>query len=126
MDERITMTAKYWKTERDSHTGILERYYWDAESEVMTIRKTHDVTDIINSNKARANASIDQRFGNQMLHHVAEIPLGVVIKWQRELGIDVFSLDPDQKKRVLQLLDDPDWKYLKTTVKKLSRRRSTL
>lgn len=115
------MTARYWKTERDPNTGILERYYWDAEEEVMTIRKTHDITDVIQSNKARANASLDQRFGNQMLHHVAEIPLAIVIKWQKEYGIDVFSMDPDQKKRVLKMLDDPEWRYLKTTVKRVSR-----
>jgi hypothetical protein len=101
--------------------GTRARYYWDAMNEKMTVRHTYDCGSILQQNKQAQIGTLDRRFGNEMLHHVAEIPNGVVIKLKREHDIDVFSNDPDQLKRLLRLLDDPEYKYLKTTVKGLSR-----
>jgi hypothetical protein len=56
-----------------------------------------------------------------MMHHVAEIPSGVIIKLQREHGLDLFSSDPAEMRKLRRILDDPEFRYLKTTVKKLSR-----
>jgi len=53
-----------------------------------------------------------------MLHHFAEIPNGVIELWAKE-GLDVFSNDPAMQKRILRKLHDPEWKYLRTTVKKV-------
>jgi hypothetical protein len=85
----------------------------------MTIKHTHDVGDILENNKRRANDSIDSRFGNEMLHHVAEIPNGVIEVWLKE-GIDIFSEDPDMQKRWMKKLHDPEWRYLRSTVKKVT------
>ncbi len=117
------MSTKFWKAEYNDF-GVLERYYWDATTEEMTIRKTTDVTDVLTSNKARANATIDTRFGKEMMHHVAEIPLGVVVKWKKDYNIDILSGEEEDMKRAAKLLDDPEWQYLKTTVRFISRRRA--
>lgn len=105
-------------------TGNMEAWYWDDVSEAFTIQTTHyGVEDIIATNKRQQSSSLDKRFGKEMLHHVAEIPNGVIIKLKREHNIDIFSNDPDHMKRLKRLLDDPEYKYLKSTVRKLSKRK---
>lgn len=108
---------KHFRTETNPITGAQEDYYWDDVEQKLVQRTRTDVTDVLEANKRKANETIDGRkFGTgHMMHHVAEIPLSVVTKWKRELGVDVFSNDPWHKKRVKQLLNDPDWRFLKST-----------
>lgn len=108
-----------FRKERNQLTGAIETYYWDDITKTMTVKNTHDVTDIIESNKRRTNASLDKRFGNEMMHPIAEIPNGVIEKWLKEDGIDVFSEDPDMQRAVLRKLHDPEWRFLRTTTKKV-------
>lgn len=110
---------KHFKTDWNPITGARHDYYWDAVEEKLVVRNRHEVGSILEANKRQANQTIDQRFGKEMLHHVADIPMGVVAKWKAELGVDVFSNDPWHKKRVKQLLNDPENRYLKTTVKRI-------
>jgi hypothetical protein len=112
---------KHFRTEYNPHKDAWEKYYWDDANEVLTIKNTFQIGSILEANKAAANASIDTRFGNKMLHHVAEIPNGVITKLMKEHNVDVFSSDPEQQMRLRRLLDDPDYRYLKTTVKRLHR-----
>jgi hypothetical protein len=100
------------------YSACTETYYWDDTTKTMTIKNTYDVTDIIEQNKRRANASTDTRFGNEMFHHIAELPNGVVAKWAKE-GYDVFSDDPDMKKKVMRRLHDPEWRFLRSTTKRI-------
>ena len=43
---------------------------------------------------------------------VARIPLIVIAKWRNELGVDYWN--PDHRDKVDALLDDPDWRWLRT------------
>ena len=43
---------------------------------------------------------------------VARIPLIIVAKWRHELGVDYFN--PDHQDKVDRLLNDPDWRWLRT------------
>ena len=106
-----------FRKEWNPYSACTDTYYWD-DVEGMTIKHSYDVTDIIESNKRRANASLDQRFGNEMLHHFADIPNVVIEQWMKE-GLDVFSQDPSMKKAILRKIHDPEWRYLRTTVKKV-------
>lgn len=108
---------KHFKTEFGD--GIRHDYYWDAAEEKMVVRNRHDVGGVIEANKSQQNQTIDSRYGNEMMHKVADIPMAVVWKWKTEFGVDVFSNDPWHKKRVRQLLNDPENRFLKTTVKKI-------
>ncbi len=51
--------------------------------------------------------------GDQHFHMYAFIPPMIIDKWRNDHGIDVF--DPDHADRVKKLLNDPDWRYLRTT-----------
>jgi len=110
---------KHFKTETNPITGAREDYFWDENEQKLTVRKRHEIGSILEGNKAQANRTIDQRFGKEMLHKVADIPMAIVVKWKQELGVDVFSNDPWHKKRVRQLLNDPENRFLKTTVRKI-------
>ena len=110
---------KHFKTDYNPVTGAREDYYWDDQAQQMTIRNRHDVTDIIESNKAQINDTIDTRYGKEMMHHVADIPLGVALNWKRTYGVDILENTPEAKKFIRKMLNDPDYRYLKRTVKKL-------
>tara|TARA_Y100000310_G_scaffold336408_1_gene420857 strand:+ start:319 stop:675 length:357 start_codon:yes stop_codon:yes gene_type:complete len=112
---------KFSHREINPDSGAIETWYWDEANESFHIRTTHDVGWVLDHNKRQQSASLDQRFGNEMLHHVAEIPNGVIIKLQREHNINLFEMSHDDERKLRRLLDDPEWKYLKTTVRKLSR-----
>lgn len=112
---------KFSHSEINDVTGNRENWYWDADNQKWHIQTIHHVGDVLEMNKRQQVASLDQRFGNQMMHHVAEIPNGVIIKLKREHGVDVFSNDPEQQKKLRKLLDDPEFRYLKSTTKRLWR-----
>ena len=113
---------KLYKTEYNHYKDATESWYYDEATNSFTIRNNWNVGDVLASNKRLANASVDSRFGSGLMHHAAEIPLGVVTKFMKDYNIDVFSSDPDHKKRLMKKLDEPEWRYLKTTVKMFSRR----
>lgn len=43
----------------------------------------------------------------------ASIPLSIIMKWRVEEGVDVFSTDPDQKRRARRLLNDHQYRMLR-------------
>jgi len=112
---------QHYKKEYNPYTDAVEDWYWDADNETFTIRNRHNLGNILEMNKSQAAGSLESRFGGEMLHHVAEIPLCVVTKLKKEHNIDVFTSDPTEKRRLRRLLDDPEWRFLKTTVKRLWR-----
>lgn len=85
----------------------------------MTIRNTYDVSDIIESNKRQANETIDSRYGKEMMHHVADIPMALYLKWKKEEGVDILDNQPSTKRWLKRRLNSPEYRYLKRTVKKL-------
>ena len=101
--------------------GCWESYYWDPETEKVTIKNTFDVTAVLEHNKRLKNSTIDRRYGEGLMHHVAEIPNAFIHKFMKEHNVDVFSSDPDEQKRLRRLLESPEYAFLKTTVKKLWR-----
>jgi len=110
---------KHFKTEMNPVTGAREDYYWDDNEQKLTVRNRHEVGDILDGNKRDQARSVDHRFGGEMMHRMAEIPMAVVVQWKQKYGVDIFSSDPWHKKRVRQLLNDPEWRYLRTNTRKL-------
>lgn len=115
------MALKFSHKEWNPHKSAMETWYWDSDTEQFTIRNTFHVGDVLEQNKRAANSSLDQRFGKEMLHHVAEIPMGMVVKFKKDHNLDVFSNDPAEQKRLRRLLEQPEYRYLKTTNSKLWR-----
>ena len=112
---------KAFKKEYNPFKEAYETYYWDEASQKMTIKNTFNIGDILENNKRQQNASLDSRYGKQMMHHVAEIPNVFIAKFLKEHNLDVFSQDPQDQRKLRRLLESPEYRFLKTTVKKLWR-----
>lgn len=91
----------------DPITGVIERFYWDEETQTATIRPEQDVTPMLELSKAEYN-SIDERarWGNGMTH-VARIP-GILVFDLMKRGI--WGDDAAMKK----WLNDPDNRFFRT------------
>ena len=50
--------------------------------------------------------------GERDVRMVARIPLIVIAKWRNELGVDYWN--PDHQDKVDALLNDADWRWLRT------------
>jgi len=62
---------------------------------------------VIERNKQAATHKVDKDFW-----HVGHIPASVGMKWLVEEGIDMWSADPDMRKRVKRKLMDSDYRHL--------------
>ena len=62
---------------------------------------------VIEQNKRAETHKVDKDFW-----HVGHIPASLCLKWRVEDGIDVYSSDPDMRKRVLRRLMDSDYRHL--------------
>lgn len=76
------------------------------------LRHTQDVSSILDANKREQAENIGQKFGD--FAKVASIPMGVVLEWQQKYGINVMAPSPEDKIRIVALLNDPDYAYLRT------------
>ena len=112
---------KAFHKEFNPYTDAVDTYYWDDKTQDMRIMTNFDCTAILESNKKLANATIDGRFNKGTFHHVAEIPNVFITKILREHNIDVMSNDPSEQLRLRKLLETPEYRFLKTTTKKLWR-----
>lgn len=84
-----------------------------------TIVRTQDVEPILDRNKALQNHGHNGWTGERTMRHVADIPLVVAEIWMQRYGVDVFN--KDHAPAVRRLLNDPDWRYLRTSGGQLRR-----
>lgn len=84
----------------------------DTAGEKLLLKHEQDVTDILDANKRDQVESLNTKWGD--LTHVARIPDVVVIEWKQKYGINVMSPSPEDKARILALLNDPDYAFLRT------------
>src|SRR3990167_3870057 len=100
--------------DHDPFTGITE-YYHDLPDGKCMVETVQDVEERLDRNKALANHG-DRGYGtdrDKWLRRVGSIPNVVILAWLKE-GIDIFSTDPAMKLKVRRLLNDPDWRWLRT------------
>ncbi len=104
--------------DHDPLSGITEYFDYDHTSDTMTIQTVQDVTPIIEFNKAlQKDTSYWSKGVKKEFVHAARIPNNIINKWLIEDGIDVFN--PQHKERVRRKLNDPDYRYLRTSNNKL-------
>lgn len=94
--------------DRDPLSGACETFEYDEAEDRAVIKRSADVEPIIDNNKRLFNEG-PQR-GEFRL--AASIPLDVVLLWRQRYGVDVMNKDHWPKVR--QLLNDSDWRYLRT------------
>ena len=94
-----------------------ESVYFEMQDGIATLHQTQDVSHIIEANKMMANDTDYTAKGIKSdWWHYARIPNIVAFKWLKEDGIDIFN--KAHKRRVWAKLNDPEFKYLKTTGKR--------
>lgn len=85
---------------------------FDAAEGKHILRHTQDVSSILDANKRAQADSIGQKFGD--FAKVASIPMAVVLEWKQKYGINALAPSPEDKIRMVALLNDPDYAYLRT------------
>jgi hypothetical protein len=96
----------------DGATGeetIFHRHHdgsWSVETRA-------DISDVLDHNKELQNhgprpGSLDTPW----MRKVASIPPVIIVKWLNEYGINFY--DPDHEQAWVKLLNDPEWRWLRT------------
>lgn len=107
--------------------AISHRVRVDEETGDLVVRRTQDVSAILDRNKERQNSgNTSYRTDEMGLHLHASIPNIVIEKWLQEEGVNVWLAKVSRRtgrpnwhmRQVLRKLEDPDWKHLKTTTMK--------
>ena len=95
-------------------TGVTTTFDYDYATDTTILGTEQNVEILLDRNKLLQNDSSYTKDGikNEWWHY-ASIPLIIVEKWRNEFGIDVFN--KDHLGAVYKKLNDPEYKYLKTT-----------
>lgn len=98
----------------DPVTGLETWHSHDSLTDETTISYTADSTPILEKNKRMANNADYGKSGiKEEFWHYATIPVAVQMDWLINKGVDIYN--KDHNKKVSALLNDPDYRYLKTT-----------
>lgn len=98
----------------DPATGLTTWHGYDHLEDKTYIGYEADSAPVLEQNKAMQNDADFSRDGiKDGWWLYASIPVELQIKWLIEDGIDVYN--PRHGKRISQKLEDPQYKYLKTT-----------
>ena len=84
----------------------------DTAGENLLLRHEQEVGEILDANKRAQTESAGRKWGD--FERVASIPYSVVLEWKQKYGINVMSPSPEDKARMLALLNDPDYAMLRT------------
>lgn len=101
----------------DPFTGVSTYHEYDPMTDRTYIETVQDVEPFLENNKRLQNDTDYSRKGiKREWWHAATIPISVQYQWMKE-GIDVMNKDhwPAVKRK----LQDPEWRYLKTTTGRL-------
>ena len=89
-------------------------FHWQEPTKEMAIEHIQDIKPLIDSNKKL----------QQEDHHIADdfrlsarIPMTVYYEWKNKYGGDMF--DPNHKEGVKKLINSPEYRYLKTTNRRI-------
>ena len=100
----------------DPMTGVTTTFDYDHSTDKTIIGYEQDVSLLLDANKALQN---DEEYSKKGIKdgwwHYASYPAIIIEKWMTEYGVNVF--DKDHKKKVLELTNRPEYRYLKTTTK---------
>jgi len=102
--------------EYDPLTGMTTYFDYVPETDTTIVSREQDVSHIIEANKQLQNNDQLTKDGiRNSWWHYAQIPMVVIEKFLNEHGVDVFN--KDHEKAVFRLLNQPEYRFLKTTTK---------
>lgn len=103
----------------DPLTWVRVFHEYDPLSKVTTIQSVADVSPILERNKTAYNDDDAKAKGiKNGWWRVASIPNALIEKWRAEEGIDVFN--KNHRQAVMRKLQDPDYRYLRTSSGRLA------
>ena len=82
------------------------------DDKTVVIHSSGDTQPVLDANKEDANHG-NPWTPSRDLKHVARIPAEVYMIWLNDLGVD--ALNPDHRPAVRKLLNDVQWKHLRTS-----------
>lgn len=86
----------------------------DGTFDIQHIQARSVIDALLDGNKEMANDTALTRRGiKQDWWKYATIPNVLIMKWKQELGVDIFN--KDHRKKMFQLINSPEYKFLKTT-----------
>lgn len=98
------------------HNGVTTYFDYDHASDTTIVGYEQDVSLILDVNKKLQNDDDYSKKGiKQSWWHYATYPPIIINKWLMEYGVNVFN--KDHQKKVLELTNRPEYRYLKTTTK---------
>lgn len=86
--------------------------YEDTEDGGFLLHYSQDAEPVLDANARKRGLGRAYYAADPDMWRVASIPIGVQMEWLTKYGIDVYN--PEHEKAVVKLLNDPDWRYLKT------------
>lgn len=92
--------------------GTREIFHFDDVTQQVTIQTITDAEPIIEANKRLFNQGDTGYSPSREMKRAANIPMGVVLLWRQRYGVDVFNRDHTEKVR--KLLNDSEWRLLRT------------
>ncbi len=101
----------------DPLTGVIEYHDYDPLTRATIIETVQDVEPILRRNRVLQNEDDRGWAPSRELRRAAAIPDIVILKWRNEHGVDVFNRN--HWPAVKRLLNDPDWRWLRTAPGKL-------
>ena len=94
----------------DPASGLAQ--WWLEDGEGNWAQKASQRVDALLDLNREAATHCDPFNAARDVRMVARIPLIVIAKWRNELGVDYWN--PDHQHKVDALLDDADWRWLRT------------
>jgi hypothetical protein len=102
--------------DRNPLTGAECWYEYDSLNDTAVITHEQDVGEILERNVISQNDDDKTKRGIKGdWWKYASIPNIVWLKWKQEKGIDIF--DKNHRNAMFKLLNDPEYRFLKTTAK---------
>lgn len=90
-------------------TGETVTMQYNHSDDSLTIGHHQDCTNIIEANKRsvfEANHSVQMK--KDWIKY-ASVPNILILKWKKELGVDFFTTDPTEWKKVMALINSRDY-----------------
>ena len=95
------------------HSKLARAMHIDNDGK-LTIQRTQNVQPILDRNHRLRDM---QQTGE--VRHVASIPMGLVEHFHDKYGINVLAPSHEDAKRILKLLNSPEYAYLRTSTGRL-------
>ena len=112
------MTIKSRLLDKQPGSTLETWHHYDTATDETVVETRQNCDLLLDTNKAMANDPDSKRMGiKKEWWRVACIPNVLIEKWRIEKGINVF--DANDTKKVKQLLQDPDYRFLRTSPGKI-------